>query len=112
MNNFVKLWPDKANIPGKHVCALIDGGPGRTNAEMLTKLHIMGILLFPAGPPNTTQLLQIMDQLFGLLKTTFIANFDALWEHRLGLPAANALQERVGKMTSGYFFLAVCYQMA
>jgi hypothetical protein len=101
MNNFVKLWPDKADTPGKRVCALIDGGPGRTNEEMLTKLRIMGILLFPAGPPNTTQLLQIMDQLFGLLKTIFFANFDALWEHRLGLPAADALHERVGRNDIG-----------
>jgi hypothetical protein len=49
--------------------------------------------MFYAAPPNTTQILQIMDQLFGLLKSTFIANFDVLWEHQLGLPAANALQE-------------------
>jgi hypothetical protein len=101
MNNFIKLWPDKADAPGKRVCALIDGGPGRTNAEMLTKLRMLGILLFPAGPPNTTQLLQIMDQLFGLLKSIFIANFDALWEHRLCLPASHALHERVGRNDIG-----------
>jgi hypothetical protein len=53
MNNFIKLWPDKADVPGKCVCALIDGGPGCTNAEMLMKLCIMGIFLFPAAPPNT-----------------------------------------------------------
>ena len=51
MNNFIKLWPDKADVPGKRVCGLIDGGPGRTNAEMLTKLRMLGILLFPAAPP-------------------------------------------------------------
>jgi hypothetical protein len=73
MKNYAKLWSDnKADIPGKHICCLIDGGPGRTNEDMLVKLRLMGILLFPAGPPNMMYLLQVMDQLFGYLKIIFL----------------------------------------
>jgi hypothetical protein len=76
MNNYAKLWSDKADVPGKRICCLIDGGPGRTNEDMLVKLRLMRILLFPAGPPNTTHLLQVMDQLFGYFKTIFFQNFE------------------------------------
>jgi hypothetical protein len=101
MNHFAKLFPSKANLPGKRIAVLIDGGPGRTNLEMLAKLRLMGILLFPSGPPNTTALLQIMDQLFGLFKTVFGQNFELLWEYRLGLPESHALHERIGKNDIG-----------
>ena len=33
MDCFGKLWPDKADIPGKRVGCLIDGGSGRTNED-------------------------------------------------------------------------------
>jgi hypothetical protein len=62
MNHFAKLFPSKADLPEKRVAVLINGGPGRTNLEMLAKLCLMGIfLLFPSGLPSTTALLQIMD---------------------------------------------------
>jgi hypothetical protein len=101
MNHFAKLFPDKADLPGYRVAVLIDGGPGRTNLEMLAKLRLMGILLFPSGPPNTTALLQIMDQLFGLFKTVFLQNFQLLWEFRLNLPADDSRHERIGKNDIG-----------
>ena len=101
MNYFGKLWPDKADVPGLRVGCLIDGGPGRTNPEMLTKLRLLGILLFPSGPPNTTALLQIMDQLFGLFKTIFLTNFELLWEYRLNLPTDDKLHERIGRNDIG-----------
>ena len=58
--NFVPLVRDDvADIPGKRVVLLVDGGPGRVNVEMLTRLKLMGIYLYPCGPPNTTHILQV-----------------------------------------------------
>jgi hypothetical protein len=39
-------------------------------------------------PPNTTHSLQVMDLLFGLFKTTFFTNLEALWQERLSDPEA------------------------
>jgi hypothetical protein len=59
LKNFVPLVAnDAADIPGKRVILLVDGGPGRTNEAMLEQLRMYGIYLFPAGPPNTTHILQ------------------------------------------------------
>jgi hypothetical protein len=85
-NCLTALFPDARDEPGKRVCVLVDGGPGRTNMEMLAELRLDGILLFPAGPPNTTHLLQIMDLLFGLFKTVFFTNLEVLWQERLSDP--------------------------
>jgi hypothetical protein len=101
MNAFGKLWPGKADVPGKRVAVLIDGGPGQTNPEKLTKLRLMGILLFPSGPPNTTALLQIMDQLFGVFKTIFLQNSELLWQYLLSLPTTDKLHERIGQTYIG-----------
>jgi hypothetical protein len=68
---------------------------------MLVKLRLMGILLFPAGPPNTTHLLQVMDQLFGYFKTIFFQNFETLWNYRLGLPATHAKHEKITRNDIG-----------
>jgi hypothetical protein len=101
MNHFARLFPDKADLPGYCVAVLIDGGPGCTNLEMLAKLRLMGILLFPSGPLNTTALLQILDQPFYLFKTVFLQNFELLWEFRLNLPADDTRHERIGKNDIG-----------
>jgi hypothetical protein len=61
---FAPLWPDARDQNGKRVICLVDGGPGRTNLEMLARLCLRGVLLFPSGPPNTTHVLQVMDMLF------------------------------------------------
>ena len=64
MNNFVPLVAnDVADIPGKRVVLFVDGGPGRTNEEMLMELKLLGIYLFPSGPPNTTHILQVSKQI-------------------------------------------------
>ena len=101
MNNFSILWPDKADLPGKRICCLIDGGPGRTNPEMLAKILLMGIFLFPSRPPNCTHLLQVMDQLFGFFKTKYYENFDKLWEFRMSLPPGHPQHERVTRNDIG-----------
>lgn len=58
--NFIPLVADDvADIPGKRVVLLVDGGPGRTNKQLLMSLKARGIYLFPCGPPNTTHILQV-----------------------------------------------------
>jgi hypothetical protein len=83
LNCYLPLYPDAADLPTKRVCVLVDGGPGRTNTEMLASLRLSGLLLFPSGPPNTTHVLQIMDMLFGLFKTVYFENLETLWLERL-----------------------------
>jgi hypothetical protein len=83
INCYLPLYPDAADLPTKRVCVLVDGGPGRTNTEMLASLRLSGLLLFPSGPPNTTHVLQIMDMLFGLFKTVYFENLETLWLERL-----------------------------
>jgi hypothetical protein len=104
MNNNAKLWSDKADIPGKCVRCLIDRGPGQTNKDMLAKLRLIGFVLFPAGPPFTTHLWQVMDQLFGYSKTIFFQNFKTLWNCCLGLPATHVKHE---KITGNYIGMLV-----
>ena len=83
---FSKFFPNSCDVDGKRVLALIDGGPGRSNLEMLAQLRVKGIYLFPSGPPNTTHVLQVMDQLFGPFKTFYQQNFELLWNYHLQLP--------------------------
>ena len=60
LRNFVPLVADDvADKPGKRVVLLVDGGPGRTNRELLMQLKMIGVYLFPCGPPNTTHILQV-----------------------------------------------------
>ena len=81
--NLVKLVSgDCADIAGKRICVLVDGGPGRTNRTMLNTLRMLGIYLFPSGPPNTTHILQILDMLFGLFKSIYYENLEITWEYR------------------------------
>jgi hypothetical protein len=83
LNSLRRCFPDSADTAGKRVCVLVDGGPGRTNEDMLERLRLLGIHLFSSGPPNTTHFMQIEDMLFGGLKTGFVRNLDALFEWRL-----------------------------
>jgi hypothetical protein len=94
LNSYRPLYPDAADQPTRRVCVLVDGGPGRTNTEMLSSLRLSGLLLFPSGPPNTTHVLQIMDMLFGLFKTIYFQNLETLWFERLDDPNVNSTVTR------------------
>lgn len=52
------ILADTANKDGKRSVGLVDGGPGRGNTDMLVDCAIVGVHLFPSGPPNTTHILQ------------------------------------------------------
>ena len=101
--NFIKLVAnDSADRAGKRVCLLVDGGPGRTNKEMYQKLRMLGVYLFPSGPPNTTHILQIMDMLFGYFKTIYFTNLEKLWEYRQNIKGPSTLTRNdIGVLTYG-----------
>eukprot|EP01047_Picozoa_sp_COSAG01_P006529 COSAG01_NODE_237_length_20722_cov_360.895747_15_plen_199_part_00 len=58
------LWPDMQNVPGKRVCELVDGGPGKNLFLDNLKLAERGFDLFPTCP-NLTSIGQEMDRLCG-----------------------------------------------
>ena len=101
LHSFAKLYPDCRDFPGHRVAVLIDGGPGRTNAEMLAQLRNLGILLFPSGLPNTTHVLQVMDQLFGEFKSIYRKNLDLLWHYRLQLSSENKEYQKITRFDIG-----------
>jgi hypothetical protein len=59
-----RLYPDAADVPGKHLLYKIDGGPGRLDEESLAEKRARGIYHFP-GVQNTTQVHQKTDQNYG-----------------------------------------------
>ncbi len=59
-----------------------DSGPGRLNLELLADLQLDGFILFP-GVPNTTVVMQETDQNYGLFKTQYCKNLDAVVDERL-----------------------------
>jgi hypothetical protein len=79
--NIVRLFPDVQDATRKRVILKVDSGPGRMNVKMLARLRCMGIYVVP-GVPNTTEVSQEMDQLYGLFKSLYRENLRALALHR------------------------------
>jgi hypothetical protein len=72
-----KLWPDAADIPGKRVLYMIDGGPGRLDEGALAHSRSRGTSLFP-GVQNTTQVTQETYQNCSHFKCNVRSNIAAL----------------------------------
>jgi len=99
---YVKYWPDAMDSPGKRVLILVDDGPGRRDIETLRRARGLGLVLFPAGPPNCTHLLQIMDELYGLFKSRYYENLDVLYQELLRVNGrASITREHVGLLVFG-----------
>jgi hypothetical protein len=56
-NSIVPLFPHAKDKPGHHVLLKVDSGPGRMNLNLLTKLRLLGFVLYPCVP-NTTHVTQ------------------------------------------------------
>ena len=89
INLMMRLYPDAADVNGKRVIVKIDSGPGRSNMDLLARLQIRGILLYP-GVPNSTSVSQETDRNFGLFKTVYRKNLEKYVHDR----------EMAGKSTS------------
>ena len=81
-NSIRALFPDVGDRDGRRVIVKIDSGPGRTNMELLCRLRIIGILLYPCVP-NTTAVTQETDQSYGYFKTIYRTNLHKLSTDRL-----------------------------
>ena len=119
INNYIlPLIPDLADVPGKRVMIKADMGPGRTckslchcitlerlfpfssstnflflftstGIEFLSRTHIVGASFFP-GMPNSTEIMQEMDQVFGQFKTAIYNNRTSLYEARMNARGLSA----------------------
>jgi hypothetical protein len=58
--SIVILYPHAKDKPGHHVLLKVDSGPGRMNLNLLTKLRLLGFVLYPCVP-NTTHVMQETD---------------------------------------------------
>jgi hypothetical protein len=72
-----RLYPDVADLVGRHVLYKIDGGPGRLAEGMLADCRAHGVYLF-LGVQNTTHVTQETDQNYGLFKSDICRNIHIL----------------------------------
>ena len=76
LGSIIPLYPDAKDVPGLRVMIKADSGPGRTAASLLTKLRMLGFILYP-GVPNTTSVTQETDRNYGPFKTQFSSELGA-----------------------------------
>ena len=79
--NIMPLFPDVEDTVGKRVVIKVDSGPGRNNIAMLAGLRVRGIYMCPSVP-NTTQVTQEADQLYGPFKHYYRENLRLLSKER------------------------------
>ena len=75
LNLISAIFPDCADKRGRRVIINIDSGPGRTNVELLARLQMMGVYLYP-GVPNTTSVSQETDRNYGVFKSIYRENIE------------------------------------
>jgi hypothetical protein len=78
-----RLYPDRADEPGRRVIVKLDSGPGRHNDEMLALLRTEGIYIF-MSTPNGTSVHQETDQEsnYGTFKPCIRQNRTILFTYR------------------------------
>jgi hypothetical protein len=91
--SIVILSPHAKDKPGHHVLLKVDSGPGRMNLNLLTKLRLLGFVLYPCVP-NTTHVMQETDQNYGPFKTQFLSNLDLIVDARLTAKKNLSLQQK------------------
>ena len=82
MNSIVPLFPHAKDKNGHCVLINVDSGPGRLSLKLLTKLRLLGFILYPCVP-NMTHVMQETDQNYGPFKTQFLKNLDLIVDERL-----------------------------
>ena len=88
VENIRHIFPDCADISGKRIMLKVDSVPSRSDKEFLAWYHTRGIIVYP-GVPNTTVVLQEMDQSYGGFKTGFYVSLASLVQHRLKTASAS-----------------------
>ena len=101
MNSIVPLYPDARDKPGQRVILKVDSGPGRGNVGLLSKLKLLGFILYPCVP-NTTHVTQETDRNYGPFKTQFFINLERLVSERIEAGVSLSLHPKlVGLPTFG-----------
>ena len=91
LGSIIPLYPDAKDVPGLRVMIKADSGPGRTAASLLTKLRMLGFILYP-GVPNTTSVTQETDRNYGPFKTQFRQNLERVVQRRIVMGLSTSLQ--------------------
>jgi hypothetical protein len=91
LNSIMLLYPIAKDRPGKHVILKVHSGLGRTNLSLLSKLRLLGFVLYPCVP-NTTHITQDTDQNYGPFKTQFTQNPEDIIDARLNAKKSLSLQ--------------------
>ena len=84
--HFVTYFPSVCDLPGHRVWLKLDTGPGRQTSEFLSWARVEGIDIAP-GLPNSTEMGQEMDQLFGPFKNSIY------WNRKLLLDVKGKLEK-------------------
>ena len=92
-NSIVSLFPHAKDKPGHRVLLKVDSGPGWMNLNLLTKLRLLGFVLYPCVP-NTTHVMQETDQNYCPFKTQFLSNLDLIVDKRLMAKKSLSLQQK------------------
>ena len=93
MNSIVPLYPHAKDKKGHRVIIKVDSGPGRLSLKLLSKLRLLGFILYPCVP-NTTHVTQETDQNYGPFKTQFLSNLDLIVDARLAKKKSLTLQPK------------------
>jgi hypothetical protein len=73
----VPLYANARNRKGRYVIIKVDSGPGRSNIDLLVRLKMLVLILYP-GVPNTTHVTQETDRNYGPFKMKFVSNLDTI----------------------------------
>jgi len=92
-NSIVPLFPHANDKPSHRVLLKVDSGPGQKKLNLLTKLRLLGFVLYPYVP-NTTHVMQETDQNYRPFKTQFLSNLDLIVDKRLTAKKNMSLQQK------------------
>ncbi len=91
MGSIVPLFLDVEDVAGKLVMTKVDSGPGRLNPQLLARLRLLGVVLYP-GVPNTTAVTQETDKNYGPFKVVFTCNLDDVTQYRINKNISSSIQ--------------------
>jgi len=77
VNSILPLYPNTHDKPGHCLLLKCDSGLGRLQVKLLAQLRFLGVYLYPCVP-NTTAVMQEMDQTCVMFKSQYRANLELL----------------------------------
>ena len=93
LNSIVPLFPHVRDKAGHCVLLKINSDPGLLSFNLLSKLRLLGFILYPCVP-NSTHVTQETDQNYGPFKTQFLSNLELIVDARLEKKKSLSLQPK------------------